>query len=60
MNEQVTDKEEYQTNRRRMCWTALGLMIACTATTIYEPPRTSEVNRILIAHYLALPGLVGA
>ena len=41
MNEQVTDKEEYQTNRRRMCWTALGMMIACTATTIYDPARTS-------------------
>ena len=60
MNELVTDKEEYQTNRRRMCWTALGMMIACTATTIYDPARTSEVNRILIAQYLALPGLVGA
>ena len=60
MNEQVTDKEEYQSNRRRMCWTALGMMIACTATTIYDPARMSAADSILIAQYLALPGLVGA
>ena len=31
MNETIPDKEAYQTNRRRMCWAALGMMIACTA-----------------------------
>ena len=52
--------EAYQTNRRRICWAALGMMIACTAATIYDPTRVSEADRILMAQYLALSGLVGA
>ena len=39
MNETIPDKEAYQTNRRRMCWAALGLMITCTIATIYDPVR---------------------
>ena len=64
MNETIPDKEVYQTNRRRMCWAALGMMIACTAActaaTIYDPVRMSEADSILMAQYLALSGLVGA
>ena len=61
MNETIPDKEVYQTNRRRMCWAALGMMmIACTAATIYDPLRMSEADSILMAQYLALSGLVGA
>ena len=60
MNETIPDKAAYQTNRRRMCWAALGMMIACTAATIYDPARTSEPDSILMAQYLALSGLVGA
>ena len=60
MNETIPDKEAYQTNRRRMCWAALGMMIACTAATIYDPARMSEADSILIAQDLALSGLVGA
>ena len=60
MNETIPDKEVYQTNRRRMCWAALGMMIACTAATIYDPARMSEANSMLMAQYLALSGLVGA
>ena len=60
MNETIPDKEAYQTNRRRMCWAALGMMIACTATTIYDPMRKSDAEPILMAQYLALSGLVGA
>ena len=59
MNETIPDKEAYQTNRRRMCWAALGMMIACTITTIYDPVRMSEADSILMAQYLALLGLVG-
>ena len=55
-----SDKEAYQTNRRRMCWAALGMMIACTAATIYDPVRMYEADSILMAQYLALSGLVGA
>jgi hypothetical protein len=60
MNETIPDKEAYQTNRRRMCWAALGMMIACTAATIYDTARKSEAESILIAQYLALSCLVGA
>ena len=60
MNETIPDKEAYQTNRRRMCWAALGMMIACTAATIYDPARMSEANSMLMAQYLALSGLLGA
>jgi len=60
MNETIPDKEAYQTNRLGMCWAALGMMIACTAATIYDPARMSEADSILMAQYLALSGLVGA
>ena len=60
MNETIPDKEAYQTNRRRMCWAALGMMIACTIATIYDPVRMSEADSMLMAQYLALSGLVGA
>ena len=60
MNETIPDKEAYQANRRRMCWSALGMMIACTIATIYDPVRMFEAHSILVAQYLALSGLVGA
>ena len=60
MNETIPGEEAYQTNRRRMCWAALGMMIACTAATIHDPVRMSEADSILMAQYLALSGLVGA
>ena len=60
MNETIPDKEAYQTNRRRMCWAALGMMIACTAATIYDPLRMSEADSMLMAQHLALSGLLGA
>ena len=60
MNETILDKETYQTNRRRMCWAALGMVIACTIATIYDPARMAKADSILMAQYLALSGLVGA
>ena len=60
MSETIPVKEGYQTNRRRVCWAALGMMIACTAATIYDPMRMSEADSILMAQHLALSGLVGA
>ena len=53
-------KEAYQTNCRRMCWAALGMMIAYAAATIYDPEWMSEADSILMAQYLALSGLIGA
>jgi hypothetical protein len=60
MNETIPEKEAYQTNRRRMCWAALGMMIACTIATIYGPVQMPEADSILMAQYLVLSGLVGA
>ena len=60
MNGTIPDKEPYQTNRRRMCWAALGMMIACMAATIYDPARMPEADSILMAQYLALSSLVVA
>ena len=60
MNKAMAEKEAYQTNCCRMCCAALGMMIACTAATIYDPERMSEAYSILMAQYLALSGLVGA
>ena len=47
MNETIPDKEAYQTNRRRMCWAALGIMIACTAVTISDPTRMAEADILM-------------
>ena len=60
MNETILDKETYQTNRRRMCRAALGMMIACTVATIVDPARMAKADSILMAQYLALSGLVRA
>ena len=60
MNETIPYKEPHQTNHRCMCWAALGMMIACTAATIYDPAQMSEADSILMAQYLALSCTVGA
>ena len=60
MNETIPEKEAYQTNLRRMFWAALGIMIACTAATIYDPTRMACADSIRMAQYLALSSLVGA
>ena len=53
-------KEAYQTNRRRMFWAALGMILARTAATIYDSARMSMADSIFTAQYLALSGLVCA
>tara|TARA_R100000541_G_scaffold23712_1_gene33499 strand:- start:593 stop:808 length:216 start_codon:yes stop_codon:yes gene_type:complete len=50
----------YQTNRRNMCWGAMGMMLFCTAATIFDPQRMAAAESILMAQYLALSALVGA
>ena len=56
----VVDKEKYQSNRRAMCWVALGLMVVSTIATIVAPSRMAEADSILMAQYPALSGLVSA
>ena len=41
-------------------WAAFGMMIACTIAVIYSPVQLPEAHSIVMAHYLALSGLVGA
>ena len=43
-----------------MYWVALGMVIIRTVATIVEPARMAKADSILMAHYLALSGLVGA
>ena len=56
----VPDNIAYQVNTRRMSWTALLMMCATTAATIYDPTRMNEASGVLQVQYLALSGLVGA
>jgi len=60
MNEMVPDKETYQKNRRLMCWAALGMMIATTIATIYDPARMAQADAQVMMMYGSLSALVGA
>ena len=60
MNEMVPDKMAYQTNKRRMAWSSIGLMARVTIATIVDPARMAEADSVLMAQYIALSGLVGA
>ena len=60
MNETILDKEMYQANSLRMCWTALGMMIAHTVAAVNDPARMAKANRILMGQFLNLSGLVGS
>ena len=60
LNETILYKTVYQTNRQRMYWVALGMVIIRTVATIVEPARMAKADSILMAHYLAMSGLVGA
>ena len=60
MNEMVPDKVAYQKNRRLMCWAALGMMIATTIATIYDPARMAQADAQVMMMYGSLSALVGA
>ena len=60
MNELIPDKKAYQSNRRRMAWSALGMMIVCTAAVIYDPARMAQADAVLMMMYGSLSALVGA
>lgn len=60
MNEMIPDKHKYQTNKRRMTWSALGMMAMVTVATIVDPGRMAAADSVLMAQYLALSGVVGA
>jgi hypothetical protein len=60
MNEWIPDKRVYQSNRRRMAWAALGMMIVCTGAVIYDPARMAQADAVLMMMYGSLSALVGA
>ena len=60
MNEMIPDKHAYQKNRRLMCWAALGMMIATTIATIYDPARMAQADAQVMMMYGSLRALVGA
>ena len=60
MNEMIPDKHAYQKNRRLMCWAALGMMIATTIATIYDPARMAQADAQIMMMYGSLSALVGA
>ncbi len=60
MNEYIPDKVAYQSNRRRMAWAALGMMIVSTLAVIYDPARMAQADAILMMMYGSLSALVGA
>lgn len=55
-----TDKAKYQTNRRRMAWSALAMMGIVTIATILDPQRMAQADGVLMTQYIALSGVVGA
>lgn len=60
MNEMIPDKQAYQSNRRRMAWTALGMMSISTIAVIIDPTRMNEASAVLMMMYGSLSALVGA
>ena len=60
MNEWIPDKKVYQSNRRRMAWAALAMMIVCTGAVIYDPARMAQADAVLMMMYGSLSALVGA
>jgi cell division protein FtsW (lipid II flippase) len=60
MNDLIPDKQAYQLNKRRMVWTALGMMIVSTIAVSIEPTRMAEADAVLMLMYGSLSALVGA
>ena len=44
IQEIIPDKEAYQTNCRPVYWAALGMIIVCTAATIYDSARMPKAD----------------
>ncbi len=60
-NELIPDKQAYQVNKRRMAWTALGMMIVSTIAVLIDPARIAEADALLLMMmYGSLSALVGA
>ena len=60
MNDLIPGKQAYQLNKRRMAWTALGMMIVSTIAVLIEPTRMAEADAVLMLMCGSLSALVGA
>ena len=60
MNDLIPDKQAYQFNKRRMAWTALGVMIVFTIAVLIGPAKMAEADAMLMMMYGSLSALVGA
>ena len=60
MNELIPDKVTYQTNKRRMTWAALGMMVVATLAVIHDPARMNEASAVLMMMYGSLSAVVAA
>ena len=60
MNENIPDKQAYQSYRRYMCWALLVAMLGTTIATLLHPERMAEAESIIMTQYLAMSGVVGA
>jgi len=60
MNDLIPDKQAYQLNKRRMAWTALGMMFVSTIAVLIDPARMAEADAVLMMMYGSLSALVGA
>jgi hypothetical protein len=58
-DDHMPDKLAYQSNRRRMCWVALGCLVAMVAAIIYSPAEYGDLPAFDMA-FLSLAGLVAA
>ena len=55
----LPDKVAYQTNRRRMCWVVMGMLLAMTVAIIGWPIRYEKAAVMEMA-YISLAGLIAA
>jgi hypothetical protein len=60
MNDLIPDKQACQLNKRRMTWTALGMMIVTTIAVLIDPARMAEADAVLMVMYGSLSALVDA
>ena len=56
----LPDMKAYQSNRRRMAWAALAMMIVTTTAVIIDPERMAQADAVLMMMYGSLSALVGA
>ena len=59
MNNLIPDKQAYQLNKRRVAWTALGMMIVSTIAVLIDPTRMAEADAVMMM-YGSLSALVVA